>query len=265
MNYFIKRTCWFLIIVFSSNYTYSQVTNNILIKKNKDVSREIASSDNLEIFVFGSGGIRSAAEGNSLDNNSVNGALGATFIWNKDSELTIGFSVNEQKSIQIQSENDFGSNLLLPDINGRSFTLNYSRFLNKTYGINFEAQIADSKWKIDDNEIESSPSSVKLNIIYAPFGNLYKRGDNFITLAFTGGVSSRRLLGNIANLDTIELQNFETQLKSFIGVELGAHLVLNSTKVFFSLPFINAKDNIDGLTGGQVVIGATISGNLLKL
>ncbi len=248
----------FLLTLFDG---YSQVTNNFLLEDNIEGVEEP-----LDIYIFGNGGIRSAAtNGMTENNNSVSGALGVTFIANGKTDLTLGYSINDFTTISIGDVNEYGSNILTPDLNGRSFSASVTHFYSKKIAANLEFQLADSKWEIDNRLIESSPLALKINAVWAPFGNLYQKGNNFVTAAFTVGFSTRSLLGNIQDEKKLLMDNFGTDKTTFSGVEIGGYLVLNQTKVFVNVPYFKSETPIDGLTGGQVVFGATFTGEFLKL
>lgn len=224
-----------------------------------------STNDNLEIYIFGNGGLRTSALGAKSDNNTVNGALGASFILSKVFDLTLGYSINDTKSVSIGDINDFGTNILIPDMEGTSFSLNSTYFFKPKIAANFEFQMASSVWEIDDKKINSSPMALKLNALYAPFGNLLKRGDNYITLTFSCGYSMRALVGGIEDEQQLLMEQYNTSRTLFHGFEFGANLVINQTKLFMNIPIFKSDNPIEGLTGTSVTIGATISGEFLKL
>lgn len=253
-----------LVLLHCTSVFFAQTSNNeLLIIQKSAGGAGMTSADPLEILIFGNGGLKQTVTGNNEEDNPATGSLGASFIVNGRSDLTVGFTINKLNSTLISDSKDFGSNLLIPDLGGTSFTLSWTRYFYDKLGIYGEILVANSKWEIDSLEYNASPVALKLGGYIAPFGNL-SRGSNFITLAFFAGYSSRSLLGNLTNEDSIRKQYFGTEKTSFHGLEIGANLILNKTKFFINLPILFA-DNIDNLTGGQVNIGVTISGDLLKL
>lgn len=241
----------------------AQVTSNYLLQnKTPDLS---VTSNGIDIYIFGNGGIRSAATNENQNNtNSLSGALGVTFLQGKKTEFTLGYSVNDFTTISISNTNEYGSNILVPDLSGRSFSATITHFVTDKIAGNIEFQLADSNWEFQDTTFESSPLSFKLNAVFAPFGNLVEGGDNFITVAFTAGYSLRSLIGNIKNQGEILKTTFGTDKTSFSGIELGVSLVVNQTKVFFNVPILKSAIPVDGLSGAQAVIGATVTGEFLK-
>lgn len=243
---------------------FAQTSNNeLLISQKSGGGAGMISAEPLEILIFGNGGLKQTVTGNNEEDNPATGSLGASFIINGHSDLTVGFTINKLNPTLISGPKDFGSNLLIPDLEGISFTLSGTRYFNDKLGIYGEILVANTKWEIDSVGYSASPVALKLGGYIAPFGNL-SRGSNFITLAFFAGYSNRSLLGNLTNEDNIRKQYFGTEKTSFHGLEIGANLILNKTKFFINIPVLFG-DKIDNLTGGQVNIGVTISGDLLKL
>jgi len=257
----------FLILILLSCTTtfFAQTSNNELIISQKTAGGAgWSSAKPLEILIFGNGGLKQTVTGSSTEDNPATGSLGASFVVKGRSELTVGFTINKLNATSISDSKDFGSNLLIPDLEGISFTLTGTRYFNDKIGIYGEILVANSKWEIDSIEYNASPVALKLGANIAPFGDL-SRGPNFITFSFFAGYSNRSLIGNITNKDNVRKQYFGTEKTSFHGLEVGANLILNKTKFFINIPVLFGKDKIDNLTGGQVNIGVTISGDLLKL
>lgn len=242
----------------------AQISSNQLFIENKSPGNSFAG-ESPEVSIFGNGGIRNSATGEQAGNSPINGSIGALFK-NSRSELIIGFSVNNLKKIKIDDPALFGPNLLIPDLEGLSFTISGTKYFSENFGINADVVIASSKWELEPGlEVNSSPISIRVNASYAPFGNFSKNSKNFVSLLFTGGYSLRGIIGNLGNKGALREQYFGTSQKMFNGLELGSSLVLNSTKVFISIPILFGKKSVESLTGGQVVIGATIAGSLLKI
>jgi hypothetical protein len=253
-----------LVLLHCTSIFLAQTSNNeLLISQKTAGGAGMTSVDPLEILIFGNGGLKQTVTGNSNEDNPATGSLGASFIVKGRSEMTVGFTINKLNPTLISGSKDFGSNLLIPDLEGISFTLSGTRFFNDKIGIHGEILVANTKWEINSLEYSASPVALKLGGYLAPFGNL-SRGPNFITLAFFAGYSNRSLIGNLTNEDSIRKQYFGTEKTSFHGLEIGANLILNKTKFFINIPVL-LGDKIDNLTGGQVNIGVTISGDLLKL
>lgn len=247
-----------------------QVSNNSLIRGLKKVDKSYIDVEEVvvdatyepKVEIFGSGGIRSSATNDIEENSSLNGSLGASIVGRGNSQFTIGFSVTDINVKTINDISDFGSSMLIPDLSSRSFTLSYANYITN-WGFVVESQIANTTWKIDSEDYAASPVSIKAAALYAPFGNL-TRNNNFITVNFNAGLSLRTVLGNIGNEQEVRESISGTTQKTFFGLELSANLVINDTKVFINVPFLKGEKSISGLTGGQVVIGAAITGNLLE-
>jgi hypothetical protein len=269
----MKKLTVLILVLVANGFLMAQVSNNALISTLKDstkgANKKSGSIYNSGyqpggILIFGNGGLRSSATSSNGSENPTNGSLGATFIISDKSELTVGYTINTFKTIKINTPDDFGNNLLIPDLGGRSFTLSGTHFFFNKIGAYAEFLVADSKWEIDSVTYETSPLSFKVGIAIAPFGNI-STGDNFISLIFYAGYSNRSILGDLSNEEDIRAEFLGTTQKSFHGIEFGTSLLLNQTKVFVNVPLLFSKESINGLTGGQVVIGLTISGDLLKI
>lgn len=263
----MKTVTFILLFVVTGCIVDAQVSNNTMITKMKATEvkvRTTSTAEKLEILIFGNGGLRSSVTGENGGENLTTGSLGASFILKGRTELRVGYTINSLKTITIGNIQDYGNNLLIPDLEGQSFTLGMSHFFTGSLGVYGEVLIANSKWKINNVDYGASPVALKLGMEIAPFGNIVK-GDNFISFTFNAGYSNRSLIGTLANKDDIRDQYIGTKLKTFHGIEAGASLLINQTKVSISAPFFFSKESIDGLTGGQIVFGVTISGDLLKL
>jgi hypothetical protein len=252
---FVLFNCTLILCAQTSN-------NELLISQKTTGGASLTTEDNLEILVFGNGGLKQIVTGNSTENNPATGSLGASFFINGKLDLTIGFTINRLNPTSINGSKDFGSNLLIPDLEGTSFTFSGTYFFYDKVGIQGEILVANTKWKINSLEYNATPTSIKIGGYLAPFGNL-ARGSNFITLAFFGGYSNRSLFGNLRNDDDLRKQYFETEKTSFHGFEMGANLILNKTRFFINFPILFG-DKVDNLVGGQANIGVTIAGDLLK-
>lgn len=257
----MKNYLIFFILGFTSSL-FAQVSNNALIIKQKGGSPGF-SSEPSEVIFYGSGGLKGAVTGNGDNDNPATGSIGVSFIFNNESEINVGFTINKLKTTILRDSSDFGSNLILPDLDGMSFTLSGTHYFNSNFGLQGEILVANSKWELNSIEYGASPVSIKLGANIAPFNNL-ELGDNFVTLSFFAGYSNRSLIGAISQENDIRKQFFKTAKTSFHGLELGANLIINQTKLYMNVPILLAKDKISNLTGAQVNIGVIISGDVIK-
>jgi hypothetical protein len=269
-----------------SSVSFSQITNfNILSRDKKANLTDLtvaeqdrlkeADTESIEVSIFGNGGLRNAVMNTSTSNTPINGSLGACFATSDLWQVLVGFTVNDFQAIEVGNSNAFGKNLLIPDIGGQSFTLAVKKYFSdskckdckffKNSGAEFSFIMANAEWKLDDSITHrASPLALRINYVWDPFGTLHKN-KNSIALEVALGLSVRAVIGDITNY-TDEMQQFYGTSKTFyFGPELGVRLVINNQCVFINIPYLFSKDKVDGLTGAQVIIGATLSADFIKL
>jgi hypothetical protein len=77
------------------------------------------------------------------------------------------------------------------------------------------------------------------------------------------GITYRGFLGDASTNNHLKNSAFRTQRNNFIGIEANAHLWLNDTHFYINIPYIFGE-KVEGLTNGKIMIGAAVSGRMLK-
>lgn len=266
-----------LIIVLLSSIAFGQINSNFIRLETKSTTDTILTSNtegnrfdftneqDIEFALFGAGSIKDLVSGNKKTENQASGSIGVAVYRKNKFQLIVGFSMNIKSEKEITDKAVFGQTFLNPDLSGQSFTFAYKRFsipgFNETLGIQADLNISTQNWKIDSTAYNAIPIASRIGIVWRPFKESSKNG-NLIGLEFFGGYTGRALIGNLKAQNAF-VRNIIPKT-NYQGMEIEASLILNSTTIFARLPWIISENHIDNLTGGQLVIGATINAELFE-
>lgn len=220
----------------------------------------------IEVLFYGSGGFQNVL-GESLKSDNLSGAIGLTLIKPEIHQFYFSATLSKSDPVIIISQKDFGNALIMQNVTGNSLSFGGVYYLGK-FGLNADFQFTNSSWQINDTIYGADPISIKLQIAVLPFPELSNWGDNTFDLFFNLGYSSRILLNDITFSKNKDLRKriFNTEKYSFHGLELDINFVINKkTTIYAEVPWMFCKDEIDGLTGPRVNIGARITGDLIRL
>ena len=244
---------------------FAQVSNNdpFLTKDSKASGLDKVPPP--KVRFFGTGNLlKSVTDGN--DDSPATGSIGLSVNPKDYYNLIIGFTINKLKSTQINNPNDFGGNLLIPSLEGKSFSLSFTRKIAKAkknldhLGAHLDIVTAPTKWSINNNEYNAAPTALRIGAKY----NIPIDSEEIWAEIFLG-YSMRTLLGDLNNVEKNFLyQNLGTETTTFHGLELSASIQLNSVNFFINVPLFFGEQ-INGLTGGQVNIGTNIAGDIFKI
>lgn len=262
----MKKIYFLLFVNFLTLSVGAQISSNKLFNNLKEPTK---SAGVPTVTLFGSGGLKFLIGDTTESMQPATGSIGASFIVENETEIAFGVSINSFNEKEINSSAEYGSELMAPDLSGVSGSLSIIKYFkgdaSSLYGINIEGIIASSKWRLDSSIVyNSAPYSIKAAIIYAPFKSLAQRSrlNNYCNIYFAFGIIGKGVLGDIVNNSDDRSAYFGTEKTFFVGVEPGVNLIINDTRVFVQIPIIFGKTKIDGLTGGQPIIGVVTNGKL---
>jgi hypothetical protein len=208
--------------------------------------------------------IGAASLAGNADEGLGQGASGISFYKTGKYQGSVVFSLASNSEIDFSGDQKEGSKLLVPGNGAGSLQLDfrtYSVFKNPMLGLNFSLIAASGNWIYQDESYNVSPVSFRGQLS----GKILDQSGDKLNILLTTdlGITYRGFLGDASNDDALKLAIFGTDQSHFIGAELNVDLWLNDTHFFFSLPYL-VGDDVKGLTGGQIILGAVVSGKVIK-
>lgn len=212
-------------------------------------------------------GAGAALGGSSQGPGSVlgKGAIGVAF-YNEKSRGSIVFNLGSNENITFSDEMRNGTILLIPGNTSKSIQFEYRRLgLKKpknSIGYHFSGIFGfNDEWVYNNLSFPAGLLSLKGGasaILLNP-----KEEDTNIMLFVDLGITYRGLISDISVEDEFKLQVFGSKKNNYLGIEIGAELLINDIKIFFYLPYFLGQ-NVRGLTNGQMVFGSAVSGAMFK-
>lgn len=276
MKFSFFHFIFFIGFIFLQPFTsISQVISPpIIFKKPITYSGEENPKPVWNFFLFGSGALRNSITDNTDNENPLNGsiAFGASNIYDN---LVVGFTINDIESKTIDTPEAFGNALVIPEIGGQSFSIEYSHFfasrnraLERKIGIKTKGVMGLTNWTISGEIFDAIPLLFQVLLSYQPFPDMEEFNNsttNKLDLSFDIGPTTRTLLGGVTERENLLFDNFGSKKRNFVGLHVGANFTINNLTVFSNFMQFFQNEKIEGLPKSELVVGAVLSGNLIQL
>jgi hypothetical protein len=252
----LKLMISIFLIVFSIS-AIGQVPNYITVPTG------FVDSDKLTIDFIGGGAVSqgvSSATGKTLGT----GSSGISFYKPSKFQGAVLFSLGSNGDIDFTNSQKNGSAILLPGNGGQSLQLDfrlYNLFKVTNLGMNLSFLGSSSEWRFNNESLTANPISFKLQGSYKILDEISERMKLLLTTDL--GFSFRSILNEASENPAFMKGIFGTTKSSFAGFEWNVDLWVNDTRFFFSLPYIFGE-KVRGLTNGQIIIGAAVSGKVFR-
>jgi hypothetical protein len=228
---------------------------------------------------FATGRVQGAATGTDTQNPvQANGSAGVSLQMHR---LTVAGFVNVVTSVDSVS-GDFGPALLTPAVGGGfragAVELRFTDVV-RSYGVRGYGSISNSIWHLPLDSLKPdtfttrgySASIVGAGVtVFRQWQAFADSGStpepNRVAFALEGGMTWRRLSGDIANQDDFRMHLLGTEARSYIGVEAGMTLTINNIAAGIQMyrMWSLKGSTLRGLTGTQVSTGLSLEGNLFS-
>ncbi|GAB4015256.1 hypothetical protein GCM10028808_40060 [Spirosoma migulaei] len=266
--------CQELYAQLSPNYRIETVKNKIasgtIDRHAPLVAADVNPADKNNVDIFGVGAYTAALNQPESQNNQALGAAGLT-IGNNMGQFTGSISINTSGTIEYSNQGSFGKAILVPGQGNSSLTFDYRKYNNlnaakfKSFGwfVSLTGS-TNAKWTYSGETVDAATLAPKIQVSFYPFPDLKTFNDNTLLVSFDLGYSSRWLIGDIRQNEAFRQASLGTKKTSFHGIELNGNLWINDLRLFFALPVLFGP-NVQGLTGPQLLVGASLSGRAIRL
>ncbi len=236
----------------------------------QDIENSEAPSLVKSISIYGAGGLFGAITGDSGEDEANGGLAGSVGVNIATNNIlcNVFFSYNGKKTVEMNRLSDLGNSLLNPNTDGQSISASvlWKPKKENQSGVSVKALVADNLWQLDSTTVlDASPFSLKVGLFAVPFTFPKLPNDNIINLIVDGHLTYRSVMGDFNN-SSREIGSTMIIPRGYWGFEIGASMQLNSIS-FFVQYSNNAKlDNVElpGFTGQQIVLGLSVTGDLIK-
>ena len=225
----------------------------------------VARGEKTFVSVFADGNIRGVATGSADNSLAGTGVLGVRIqkprsIWTA--------AVNVASTIDTVTE-QFGELILLPGTGSDllSGVVDAQFRYTEDWGLHVYLSGSKSLWEVDPATHATSTIAV-LGIGATGVRDIYQKtfGANRVGLSLEGGLSLRRIAGDIGTEDAIRTTILGTGKKTFVGIEAGARVTFNSVTAalqFYGFP-ASSENRVRGLTGGQFAAGFSVQASIFQ-
>lgn len=229
------------------------------------------------IYVSGSAATAAAA-GESPDLSS-SGSLGVTGDW-LGANLNFGVSVASLGSI----DGEYGSYLLrlTPELSNLHFDatflpLSWSSVgtIHHGFGLHVDGALTISEWKVDANGVETIvPASMVGSRLAGVYHPIFVQSEDTTVRGMVEFGGAMRVVLSEEEKKVLELLTLESsEHPLFFGVTTRVGVHVNSVKLFSDIyyfptsghQYLDQADHVSGLMNWQVLMGAQVQGNLVKV